>query len=346
MSIIFGWNEFRVKSIKPEEAGIYRKDIPPDLTFEGRLKYFHLFFIPFFGLGKRWIMRRGAEMFQMPADFQDAIHGYGIRIPTPWYTFLGPILIVLGGFGFQLYQDLQEKKKDARSKEYQDKYAAILKYHLTHINSDALIQISEKRSREEACLKVQEVRGDTLICLKFPGPKNMSNPDDAAWAAARYVKDKPKQEEVIVSKAALEQAFTGAWERYGPKIQGVDLFGDSLKWQVHSISFPFSPNLLWGASSGASTRAGKTRFNLEIRDYGEDCELIDIQTVEGSAVWDKSSLPQKVTSSHSFRVNGENYSPQTRALKFRLVVKDSTSKVHTFEFEHSEAGRWVRKVFD
>lgn len=346
MSIIFGWNEFRIKSIKPEEVGIYRKELPPDLTFEGRQKYFHLFFIPFFGLSQRWVMRRGRDMYEMPNDFRDTIRSYGIQLYPPWYTFLGPILMLLGTIVFSFYENFQEKKKDEMSKEYQKKNADILKYHLTHITPEALIQISTTKTRDEICLKVEEVRGDTLKCLKFPNSKKMRDADENAWAAAEYLKANPKQEKVFVSKAALEQAFTGEWARYGPKIQGVDFFGDSLKWKVNNISFPFAPNLLWGSSSGSSTRAGKTRFNMEMRDYGEDCEMIDIQTIEGSAVWDKSALPQKITGRTSFRISGENYSPGKGKLKFRIMVKDEKSQTHTFEFEKSETGRWVRKIFD
>ncbi len=90
----------------------------------------------------------------------------------------------------------------------------------------------------------------------------------------------------------------------------------------------------------------KDEVNMEMRDYGEDCEMIDIQTIEGSAVWDKSALPQKITGRTSFRISGENYSPGKGKLKFRIMVKDEKSQTHTFEFEKSETGRWVRKIFD
>ena len=70
MRIVFGHNNFLIKSYTPAELGIPPSDKLNGIVFEVRQHYFHLFWIPFFGIGKIYVIRRTGDsgMYQMPSS--------------------------------------------------------------------------------------------------------------------------------------------------------------------------------------------------------------------------------------------------------------------------------------
>lgn len=107
--IVFGHNNFLIKSFKPEEAGL-----PPvernAITFEVRQRYFHLFWIPFFPIGKVWGLKRAGDenLYAIPDDIEQVVKS-NVSVGTPWYSFaLCLIALFVGAVIF--LKDVQRKQ--------------------------------------------------------------------------------------------------------------------------------------------------------------------------------------------------------------------------------------------
>src|SRR6185369_5805834 len=113
--IVFGWNHFKLRSFTPFQLGITQKtDI--DFTIELRQRYFHFFWIPFFSLGKKWAIRKGGKLYEMPQVIADVTRGRDdLRVKTPFYTYAGPLLIVAAIIIF----NINERVEDYRRLQYE-----------------------------------------------------------------------------------------------------------------------------------------------------------------------------------------------------------------------------------
>jgi hypothetical protein len=123
MRIVFGWNHFKIKSFDPYELGLSQKT-DSNFRIEIRQSYFHLFWIPFFGLGKKWAIRKDNQLYEMPAVLKDAIKGRNdLQVKSPWYTFTGPLLIVAVLLGVMIsekvdaFRSIQWAKADFSTKQ-------------------------------------------------------------------------------------------------------------------------------------------------------------------------------------------------------------------------------------
>ena len=54
MTILFGWNRFRLKSFTFQELNLPELEQFPNATFQVAQSYFHVFYIPVFPMGKRY----------------------------------------------------------------------------------------------------------------------------------------------------------------------------------------------------------------------------------------------------------------------------------------------------
>jgi hypothetical protein len=92
--IVYGWNDFKIVSYTPEALG-FTNDSPVRYTAQVRQRYFHVFFIPFFGIGKMWVINEGGNFHEMPEVFRTAIRHQHPKPRSPWYTFSGLMLVAV-----------------------------------------------------------------------------------------------------------------------------------------------------------------------------------------------------------------------------------------------------------
>lgn len=124
MYIVFGWNHFKIKTFDPFEIGLSQQ-ADPHLKIEVRQHYFHLFWIPFFSLGKKWAIRKNNELFEMPGVLKSTIKSReDIKVRTPWYTYAGPLLLAIIGFGFMINAKVESFKwNQYQEKQFESQYA-------------------------------------------------------------------------------------------------------------------------------------------------------------------------------------------------------------------------------
>jgi hypothetical protein len=138
MRIVFGQNNFLIQCFNPYELGL-TKDSKSDYTIEVRQNYVHFFWIPFFGTGKSWMVRKASGLYEMPNDFKEIIAAKNVRVSSPWYTFSGIIMLLLVCIGYyagekyrnyQSYQNdvlwIEQKAHKINNPEINDKYLLII----------------------------------------------------------------------------------------------------------------------------------------------------------------------------------------------------------------------------
>src|SRR5690349_6696147 len=116
--IVFGHNNFRMRSYTPTELGL-----PPEFNaynIEIRQRYAHIFWIPLFPIGKIWGLRKHAdnELYEMPASVRAHVE-QAVKVPTvSIWAFTGLMLIGLVGIIGMISAYVSQVQMESRMQEY------------------------------------------------------------------------------------------------------------------------------------------------------------------------------------------------------------------------------------
>jgi hypothetical protein len=190
MRIVFGWNSFKIRSFSLIDLGIVRKEYFDISSIEVRQKYFHVFWIPFFSLGKKWVVRKDDQLYEMPADLQTLVKTSSntAAIRTPFYTYTGLLLIIIG----LLYIPLHDKYANYMFTRKLIKEFNINKeglesrlQHLTTKDFISVQRLGEYWDDTTVYLKVEEVKGDEITVT----PVEVAKPPKGYYIGAWKVED-------------------------------------------------------------------------------------------------------------------------------------------------------------
>jgi hypothetical protein len=97
MLIFFGIKNFGIKNFEPTELGLPQVTSDP-YRVEYRQKYFHLYWIPIFGLGKDWFIRKSDDKLYEPlGELKAYLQGIPVKGMGEWHhnvrAFFGLIAI-------------------------------------------------------------------------------------------------------------------------------------------------------------------------------------------------------------------------------------------------------------
>ena len=74
MMLVWGHNNFKIKTVEPHEIGLYDAAFN-NIKFVCRQKYGHLFWIPFIPLGKIWTVDKGdGKMYVCHPDIEQQLN--------------------------------------------------------------------------------------------------------------------------------------------------------------------------------------------------------------------------------------------------------------------------------
>jgi hypothetical protein len=113
--IVYGWNSFVVGKYRPSDIGL-DANMDQNVVFERRQKYAHLFWIPVFGIGKIWVLRKrnDGNQYKVNPDVEKVLEYKYPNHQTPWYTFALPVLaagIAVIAFFLNMYTDYASHKR-------------------------------------------------------------------------------------------------------------------------------------------------------------------------------------------------------------------------------------------
>lgn len=137
MRIIFGKNDYLIKSVSAEELGINNPQYQ-ELSFELRQEYFHLFFIPTFSLGQSWYINKNGILHHITPTLLEILEErYKYKLQYGAFTF--PILLFIFAFCFWSYNVLNNYRisqiNDKEIKTERDK----LKQAFNHIDTNSVL---------------------------------------------------------------------------------------------------------------------------------------------------------------------------------------------------------------
>lgn len=159
MRIVFGWNHIKLKTFTLEELNLDASEENKDITFVVSQSYFHLFWIPFFPLGKRYSFKKGRDYFKVSPQIMAQIDKQQIHAKGKWYAWmwmwlLAAAVVVTSIFGmvsrYQREQDELAYKKQTNELIMHPKVGDQLSFYL-----------GEHRVYAE----IQEVKKDAILLL-------------------------------------------------------------------------------------------------------------------------------------------------------------------------------------
>lgn len=343
MRIVFGWNHFCIKAYAPHELGLPINN-EHDYKIEVRQRYFHLFWIPFFGIGKKWALRKDSGLYELPLEFESFLKSQRLKLKTPWYTYAGPLLILMGFIIWNISDSIQAANRLRGAKIYfnneikklEGRYQASAKadyYTLKPLKGNdkyILLQVTEVRPKEIVFRKIVTGLSEyELSPRKIESLFSMAPPDDT----------------IAISKESLNKAIKREYETQN---NGTDLFGDGSEYIVKDI-FKLNGPLLIDRGTGSFGGTARVIY-FEIMNYGWPASLISIENKTGNIRW-KNQLPLEVATSRSdydaagrIALSGENYDTNS-AYEFEIVMKDSLAKEHRYNIKGNNMDKSITQLY-
>lgn len=110
--ILYGWNNYRLTTVEPHELGIQRP--ADDLSIEYRQKYFHLFFIPVFPLGKFWAVKQAGKLYEPTPQLKQSLESMNLPTKNGIWAWTGILLAVAGSFIYNISSKIDDISSQKR----------------------------------------------------------------------------------------------------------------------------------------------------------------------------------------------------------------------------------------
>ena len=334
--IVFGWNHFKVRSFTPFELGITQKtDI--DFTIELRQRYFHFFWIPFFSLGKKWAVRKAGKLYEMPEVIAEAIRGRDdLRVKTPWYTYSGPLLILLGIGIFML----SEKVNNYRMLQYdKSQFAAAYIDNSNKFRRPSPYDFYTLVAVDGYANKYARVTGIDKHRIQLT---YVNNVQASAWSpvsvASLFEKYPDDLETITINRADSAKIICNDYNKQ-QSIEGInikDKYG-SQHYRVERILRLDGPILTAGSMSNMGGNC-----SMYIKNDGLETTINKIETLEGDIKWTThESLPFPLKPEKEFELFGPGNNSR---YKVKITCTDSEGKEISYLMEGQHFDREITKA--
>lgn len=320
MTFFFGWYSFKLKSYSASDLNIDSIDTI-GVTFEIRQKCFHIFWIPFFSLGKVYVMRRNNELYEIPEAYTQLIKSKD-KIRTPFYTYSILIILILS-FAYDNLSNRYINYTDYNNEKqaFVERVKLLDKQIENITTNDYLILRNVNDWNDDAvCLKVEEIR-DSVINTLYINTPNESNPN--SWMLRNTYRNLKYKDTTTLKLSSLKKYVCREFESYRNRIaydfKGYSIFDNTKKYVLHDIKHIKADGPIIKIHAMYSNR-------IALLNYGDPVDLIEIINLENDIKWDKN-LPLKIptTKTNNYYGSGKafytsenlNYSSFKIKLKFR-----------------------------
>ena len=124
--ILYGWNNYVLKTVEPHEMGI-SQNTGSSVQIQYRQKYFHLFFIPVFPLGKFWAIKQEGKLYQPSAEMQQALSGVDVKTKHSIWAWSGLLLVAAVFLLYNVSEKLEARSSAKRREAHNTMLAAFFK---------------------------------------------------------------------------------------------------------------------------------------------------------------------------------------------------------------------------
>jgi hypothetical protein len=113
MTILFGWNRFRLKLFTFQELNLPELEQFPNATFQVSQSYFHLFYIPVFPMGKRYDLVMDKQVYHVPPSLMKTVNPEQIKVRGKWYAWSLPLLVLIITGSIRVSDTIKENQRQA-----------------------------------------------------------------------------------------------------------------------------------------------------------------------------------------------------------------------------------------
>jgi len=284
MSIIFGHKHFKIKEINPQELGL-----PDDYDYhiEIRQKYFHIYWIPFFGLGKIWAIRRNGELYELPNEYHHLIQERQIEVKSPWYTYTLCILILLGFMIYFGIEKVEDYNRINQTETYINETDFGYKIENATINQIyTLKDMKDYSSDAEMYLKVEKIYTDRIRFSIIPRRFVSSS---ASEIEDYYNKNKMQLKVVTILKSDLKNSYVKDYQATeSQKFNGKNLLKTANLYRISAIDERFRIII-----NAKLLSANEEEMQIQLKNTGTALTILSIKNIQNNVPWD-IELPLKI----------------------------------------------------
>lgn len=334
MSIVFGWNHFRIKSIDPFAAGL-SQNVQPGYKIEIRQRYFHLFWIPCFSLGKKWTLRKGNELYEMPQQYREVLRSRrDLQAKTPFYTYAGPLIAAFIGI---LYL-INEKIEDYRSEQYRkQEFAADYADNAAKFRSPSLYDYYVLKSVNAYGKRYARVTGLDKSSMQLSYITTPAAAYTPAKIAKLFLEPANKLESITIGRSDSARLICNDYDKR-EQFNGIELKGERSKYRVEKI-FRLDGPILKGGYASYSANS----INIEIANEGLPACLTKIESIEGNVEWScRKGLPLSLPSNVDFMLYGAG--DYKKPYKVKLSLTDDEGKTVQYLVEGREREKSISRI--
>ncbi len=214
MLLAFGIRSYIIKEFNPKSIG-FTVDATVNYVIQYRQEYFHIFFIPLFGTGKKWIkvVDRGNQ-FELSKSEINVIKQKNIDIKPRWYHFLLKfswfvlfLIIGIGVLSLEIFQKYVYLKADK-----QEQQETFLK--LSQPKVQDLYNLYDGNGNYFT-LKIEEIKNDSIL-FQVPTDIKVNYYCDASY----FEDTKNKTKKVWIAKNQIQKTFIDKFD-YEKKQDGI-----------------------------------------------------------------------------------------------------------------------------
>jgi len=321
--IVFGHNSFKLNSCKPSQLGL-----PPELdkeyTIERRQRYFHLFWIPFFGIGKIWALRKASDdrLYEPNGPLQQVLNSLPIQEKTPWYTFSLVFLALAVLIGVWVYEKVDGYVSRVNREHYLEKRNA---EWTAAINSPQPFQYFDLVNNEYKHLYLKVLSSDAnTIQVLFSEDREVPGASYDYKILEVFAADVKRNDTLRVAKADMLKIFDQGFEVIPGKgavsLQDVKEYPDPVLKTV-----------------AANYEDGK--FMTVVQNIGESATYEGMRVASSNVTFDeKAAFPQQVKAGDFITLQGSFTETDPRLY---ATVKFKTAKADSVAFDFSMNGSYV-----
>ncbi len=208
--VVFGHGSFSIKKYNPANLKIPSNSGWEGVTIEIRQRYAHLFWIPFFPIGKLYGLKKPGEkdLYEMPEDLKTHIKThFSSELKTPWYSWSLFYIGALVGLFFWVSDLRSSHRNKNSSKEYEARQELMIEYPTTgdyyHLS---------KNYSENRYYKVVADKGNKIEFITIPENNSLSETDKYEAFDEMVEMEESK---ITISKALLKTALKNEVELEG-----------------------------------------------------------------------------------------------------------------------------------
>ncbi|MBS1566326.1 MAG: hypothetical protein JST39_18230 [Bacteroidetes bacterium] len=339
MRLPFGWNYCKIKSYDPFELGLTQKAVN-DFTIDLWQRYFQLFGLPFFAVGRSWSITRQGQRYELPEVYRDAVgrERDEQQVHTPWYIYSGLMLLTLAGLVYVINSKYVFWE---RHMDYRKEYISIASENLSRFRMPTVddYYVLTATDGTEKYAHITRLDGARIQLAYVNDPSvRVERP---ALMTGLFTTYADKLHTITIGLADSSRLICSDYEKKN-MFTGMPLNNDDGKtYRISRILRVDGP--IFRDDGNASYYAnGRYSFSLNIENEGLAATITRIIPVEGDIEWADELLPLHSQPDKRIALLGKG--DVNKSYKARIVCRDGQGRQWSYLLEGRRLHNTFRKI--